>query len=88
MQHPVSFPVPGWEEKVVSVCLRTPAGTVAMHNVHVPNGSANERAKIDVLEALFAGLSARNWNQRTVLCGDFNTPQCELPSGQIVTWAQ
>lgn len=78
----------GWDEKVVSVLLRTPVGAMAMHNVHVPNGSANDWAKVDVLEAVFTGLSGRNWNQHTVLCGDFNTPQCELPSGQIITWAQ
>lgn len=23
-----------------------------------------------------------------ILCGDFNTPQDELPSGDIVTWEQ
>jgi exonuclease III len=26
--------------------------------------------------------------RHTVLCGDFNTPESELPSGEIITWAQ
>jgi endonuclease/exonuclease/phosphatase family metal-dependent hydrolase len=84
----VTFRVPGWDEKVLSVLLDTPVGELALHNVHVPNGSANGWAKVEVLEAVYAGVSARCRDQLTVLCGDFNTPQCELASGEIVTWAQ
>jgi exonuclease III len=84
----VSFPVPSWEEQVLSLLVDTPLGELTFHNVHVPNGSDNGWAKVEVLEAVYAGLAGLNWNRHTVLCGDFNTPQCELPSGQIVTWAQ
>jgi endonuclease/exonuclease/phosphatase family metal-dependent hydrolase len=80
----VTFPAPGWDEKVVSVPLDTPVGELAMHHVHVPNGSANGWAKVEVLEAVYAGVSARWRDRLTVLCGDFNTPQCELASGEIV----
>jgi exodeoxyribonuclease III len=59
-----------------------------MHNVHVPNGSDNDWGKVEVLEAVYHGLSGLSWNRHSVVCGDFNTPRCELPSGQIVTWAQ
>jgi exodeoxyribonuclease-3 len=84
----VSFEVPSWREKVLSLLVETPLGELAMHNVHVPNGSDNDWEKVHVLEAVFIGLSGRRWNQHTVLCGDFNTPQCELSTGQIITWAQ
>jgi endonuclease/exonuclease/phosphatase family metal-dependent hydrolase len=72
---------------VLSVLLATPLGELTLHNVHAPNGSANGWAKIEVLEAVYAGVSA-GCDRQTLLCGDFNTPQCELPSGEIVTWAQ
>jgi exonuclease III len=84
----VSFSVPSWEEQVLSRLVETPIGELVIHNVHVPNGSDNGWAKVEVLEAVYAGLSGLNWNRHTLLCGDFNTPQCELHSGQIVTWAQ
>ena len=87
-QTRVAFPVPSWEEKVLSLLVETPFGELAIHNVHVPNGSNNDWAKVDVLEAVYAGLSGLSWTRHTLMCGDFNTPQRELPSGQIVTWAQ
>ena len=83
----VAFLVPGWDEKVLSVVLDTPVGELAVHTVHIPNGSANGWAKIEVLEAVHAGVSARCRDRLTVLCGDFNTPRCELASGEIVTGA-
>jgi endonuclease/exonuclease/phosphatase family metal-dependent hydrolase len=83
----VTFPVPAWDEKVLSELLDTPVAELALHNVHIPNGSANGWAKIEVLEAVYAGVSA-GCDRQTLLCGDFNTPQCELPSGEVVTWAQ
>ncbi|HMF93228.1 MAG TPA: endonuclease/exonuclease/phosphatase family protein [Vicinamibacterales bacterium] len=87
-QARMSFPVPGWNEKALSLLIDTPLGELAMHTVHVPNGSANGWAKVEVLEAVFAGVSGHCGDRHTLLCGDFNTPQCELPSGEVVTWAQ
>ena len=58
-----------------------------LHTVHVPPGSSNGWVKVEVLEAIYAGL-ARLHESPQVLCGDFNTPQLELPSGEVVTWAQ
>ena len=85
----VSFATPHeWEEKVLSILIETPAGELAVHNVHVPPGSSNDWAKVDVLEAVYAGLSGLSRQRHTVVLGDFNTPQYELPSGEIVTWAQ
>lgn len=51
-------------------------------------GSQLSWAKVEVLEAVYAGLSAGSRAWHTVRCGDFNTPQSELRSGEIVTWAQ
>ncbi|HMF98851.1 MAG TPA: endonuclease/exonuclease/phosphatase family protein [Vicinamibacterales bacterium] len=87
-QANVSFPVPTWDEKVLSLLIDIPSGALAVHTVHVPNGSANGWAKAGVLEAVYAGVSRVCGGRHTVLCGDFNTPQCELPSGEVVTWAQ
>jgi endonuclease/exonuclease/phosphatase family metal-dependent hydrolase len=73
---------------VLSLVIETPLGELAMHTVHVPNGSANGWSKVEVLEAVFAGVSAGCRDRHTLLCGNFNTPQLELASGEIVTWAQ
>ena len=82
----VGFPVP-WQEKVISALVTAPAMNVEIHNVHIPPGSSNGWIKVEMLEAVFAGLSSASQRSR-ILCGDFNTPQLELTSGEIVTWAQ
>ena len=40
-----------------------------------------------MLEALAQVLAEHPDEPRTA-CGDHNTPQVELPSGEVVTWAQ
>lgn len=82
----VAFPVP-WKEKAISALVIAPSMGIEVHNVHIPPGSSNGWMKVEMLEAVFAGLSEASQKPR-VLCGDFNTPQLELPSGEIVTWAQ
>ena len=76
-----------WEEKAVSAVIMAPHAELELHTVHVPPGSSNGWVKIEVLEAVFAGLS-RPTDRPRLLCGDFNIPQRELFSGEIVTWAQ
>jgi hypothetical protein len=51
-QSGVSFQAEMWQEKVLSLVIETPLGELAMHTVHVPNGSANGWAKVEVLEAV------------------------------------
>ena len=85
-EAPGRFHLP-WPERVLSATLLTPGGRVEVHNTHVPPGSSNGWLKIAQLEGLYNGL-ARTALLPRVLCGDFNTPQVELPSGEIVTWAQ
>jgi hypothetical protein len=69
----LSFPLPLWDEKVLSLLIETPAGELATHTAHIPNGSANGWAKVEVLEAVYAGLSAGCRAHHTVLWGDFNS---------------
>lgn len=76
-----------WSEKVLSTRVDSPEGPVELHTVHVPPGSSNGWIKVDVLESIFGAL-ARPCDCPRILCGDFNTPQCELQSGEPVTWAQ
>jgi exonuclease III len=76
-----------WDEKVLTVVVETPFGALEVHTVHVPPGSSHAWMKVEVLESVYRCL-ARAGTRPRVLCGDFNTPQWELSSGEVVTWAQ
>ena len=80
------LPVP-WPEKVMSVILSINDTNVELHTAHIPNGSNNGLIKIETLEGVYSGLAKKSTTPR-ILTGDFNTPQAELPSGEVVTWAQ
>ena len=58
-----------------------PGDPVELHVVHVPPGASHGWLKIDFLEAVYEGL-ARPAGGNRVLCGDLNTPQLELPTGE------
>ena len=83
---PKRFRVP-WPERVLSVHINCGGRDLEVYNTHVPPGSSNGWVKIDALEGIFAALAVPAAHPR-ILCGDFNTPQAELPSGEVVTWAQ
>jgi exonuclease III len=76
-----------WHERIVSVDLETPSGPLEMHTTHIPPGVTNGWIKIEMLEGLYAGLARPSPIPR-ILCGDFNTPQLELPTGEVMTWGQ
>ena len=76
-----------WAEKALSMTAWLPSGPLDVHVVHVPPGSSNGWVKVEVLEALYHHLACESARPR-LLCGDFNTPQAELPSGEVVTWGQ
>jgi exodeoxyribonuclease III len=42
--------------------------------------------KIEMLEGIYKRLACPSERLR-ILCGDFNTPQEELPDGEVITWA-
>ncbi len=91
-RHPITAQPPerfqvSWTERVLSVHLRIGRREVELHNVHVPPGSSNKWKKIEVLKGIFTTLAVHATTPR-ILCGDFNTPQAELPTGEVVTWAQ
>jgi exonuclease III len=83
---PGRFPVP-WPERVLTTTAVIGGEAVELHVTHVPPGSSNGWVKIEHLEGLHRGLARPSVVPR-ILCGDFNTPQAELPSGEIVTWGQ
>ncbi len=74
-------------ESVISVVIKTPYGNITIHNAHIPNGSSYGWKKIETFEAIFKKLSSEEDHLR-ILCGDFNSPQDELPNGETITWGQ
>lgn len=76
-----------WPETVLSIQVRAHGGIMELHCAHVPPGSSNGWIKIETLEGIYSGL-ARASSVPRVLCGDFNTPREETPTGEVVTWAQ
>jgi len=83
---PEFFPVP-WKERVLSAKVITPMGNIELHTTHIPPGSSNGWIKIEMLEGIYKRL-ARQTKIPRILCGDFNAPQEERPSGEVLTWAQ
>jgi exonuclease III len=55
---------------------------------HIPPDSAKQEKwkKVETLDGLNKRLT-RPRGRPTILCGDFNTPQAELPDGTVITWA-
>jgi exonuclease III len=84
--EPGRFHVP-WPERILSVDIATPCGPLEMHTTHIPPGVTNGWIKIEMLEGLYSGLAHPSTIPR-VLCGDFNTPQLERSTGEVVTWGQ
>ncbi len=80
------FSVP-WKEKILSVTVDTPDVSFDFHTTYVPPGSSNGWIKVETLEGIYEGFSGRVERPR-ILCGDFNIPQMEFSTGEIVTWAQ
>ena len=80
------FNIPG-PERVLGATVLTPAGEIEVHNTHVPPGSSNGWVKIAHLTGLYECLAKETPGLR-ILCGDFNTPQAELETGEVITWAQ
>ena len=85
-RDPRRFHVP-WPERVLSATVCLPHRRVEITTTHVPPGSSNGWIKVEHLEGLRLGLMAGPSTPR-LLCGDFNTPRRELPSGEVITFGQ
>ncbi len=72
---------------MLSATIHLPHGHVEITTTHVPPGSSNGWIKIEHLEGLRAGLATGSSSNR-LLCGDFNTPRRELPTGEVITFGQ
>ena len=73
-------------ERYVAALISSPSGEVELHNAHLPPGVTRGLIKVRTFEALDRLLAVSGSCPR-ILCGDFNTPQFEEPSGEVVTWA-
>ena len=80
------FEVP-WTERVLTSILDLGGTELTIHNAYIPTGSGHGWIKIETLEGIYRALDNSNM-ERTILCGDFNTPQDEFSDGTVVTWAQ
>ena len=85
---PQAFDLP-WQERLLSVTVAGPGGTLELHNTYIPTGAskAGARFKLETLEGLYTGLACAAKRPR-ILCGDFITPQAETERGELVTFAQ
>ena len=88
--HPLhrlnSIRVP-WPEKVLGASVLRRDGRINVYSAHIPPGASNGWMKIEVLEGIYRGLARRTRTPR-ILAGDFNTPQCESETGEVITWGQ
>ena len=81
-----SIDVP-YPELVLSVMVQQPELPFEFHCVHIPNGSEHGWEKIESFEGVYRGLTSTSDKLR-VLCGDFNSPKEELPTGEIIPWSR
>ena len=75
-----------WPERALSVLVRSPWRPIEVHAVHMPTGRGWGFTKIETFEAVYRALGRRTPRAR-ILCGDFNSPQEELPDGHVGTTA-
>lgn len=82
------FNIP-WPERLLSVVINSPWQEIELHTTYVPTGAtkAGSGIKLETLEGIFARLACRARFPR-ILCGDFNIPQAETPTGQLITFGQ
>jgi exonuclease III len=77
-----------WPERLVSALIRYPKLNFEFHVAHIPCGSSHGRLKIDTIIGIYNFLARKNNKYPRILCGDFNMPQAETRSGEVITWAQ
>jgi exonuclease III len=73
-------------ERYLGAVVQASVGELELHNAHLPPGVTRGLIKVRTFETLYERLAVRSDRPR-ILCGDFNTPQLEEASGEVVTWA-
>ena len=76
-----------WQERLLSVTLKSPWGQIIFHNIHMPAGVSHGDIKHQTFEGLYRYL-AHTTDCIRILCGDFNSPRKEYPDGRVVTWGK
>ncbi len=77
-----------WHERLVSALIHSPKVDFEFHVAHIPPGASHDWLKINTFEGIFKFLARSSCNYLRILCGDFNSPQAETRSGEIITWGQ
>jgi exonuclease III len=77
-----------WPERLISVLIHSPRMIFEFHVAHIPCGSSHGVLKIDTIIGIYNFLKRKNNKYPRILSGDFNMPQAETPSGEVITWAQ
>ena len=75
-----------WPERLLGVSASLAGTACTLFTTHIPPGSSNGWAKVDMLEAVAA--MAKGTAGELIVCGDFNCPREERADGTVVTWAQ
>ena len=83
---PIAFHIP-WPERVLSVSILSPYGTIELHTTHIPTGAHRDWTRAETFEGIYRRLARRCAHPR-ILCGDLNAPREESPEGEVVTWGQ
>ncbi len=84
-----------WAKRTLFVTFQSPWGKIDLYNAYITpanhreNSSAGRKKypwiKWDLLSGIYHALAIPTDRLR-ILCGDFNTPQEEKPTGEIITW--
>lgn len=77
-----------WHERLVSALIHSPKVDFEFHVAHIPCGSSHGRLKIETFVGIYKFLARKTNKHPRILCGDFNSPQAEPPSGEVITWGQ
>jgi len=77
-----------WHERLISVLVHSPRVNFEFHVVHIPCGASHGYLKIETFEGIYNFLAKKNNKYPRILCGDFNSPQAETMSGEVITWGQ
>jgi exonuclease III len=87
---PTSFDIP-WTERVLSALVDSPHGQVEIHAAYIPTSGVADTEerwiKIYTHEGMVQRLACPCSTHR-ILCGDFNAPQAETVSGEVITFGQ